>query len=88
MIFGIHLILLGYLIYRSEYIPRSGICCDQWVGLVIDRVCSRFIRTRILTVFVTFFGEFILMLYVDQGWKIKDPRSEGALVSPSATQLS
>jgi Domain of unknown function (DUF4386) len=88
-IFGVHLILLGYLIYRSGYIPRiiGILLVINGLGWVIDSLQPfLYPNAHLGFVFVTFFGEVVLMLWLlIRGWKIKDPRSEGAFVSPSTT---
>jgi len=75
VIFGIHLGLLGYLIYRSDYIPRIiGIL------LAIDGLCwvinslrpYLYPNARLGFLFVASFPELILPLWlVIRGWKIQ-----------------
>jgi hypothetical protein len=77
MIFGIHLGLLGYLIYRSRYIPRIiGIL------LVLDGVAwvinplrpYLYPNAHLGFLFIISFSELILPLWlVIRGWKIQEP---------------
>lgn len=75
VLFGIHLILLGILIYFSRYAPR-------WLGvlLVIDGggwiVSSLqpylYPHAGLRFIFVTYFGEVFLMLWLlIRGWNLK-----------------
>jgi len=76
LIFGIHLVLLGYLIYRSTYMPRSiGILLIiDGLGWVIDTLRPYLFPTAQLGfIFITFFGELIFMLWLlIKGWKIQE----------------
>lgn len=80
ILFGIHLVLLGYLIWRSGYIP-------WWIGilLVIDGLgwiadslqAYLFPSAHLAWITVTFFGELVFMLWLlIRGWKIQEV-SEG-----------
>ncbi len=77
VLFGIHLALLGCLIYRSGYIPK-------WLGilLVIDGLGwvtnslqpYLYPNANLKFIFITFFGEIFLMLWLlIRGWKIQEP---------------
>jgi hypothetical protein len=77
VIFGIHLVLVGYLIVRSRYIP-------WWLGvlLVIDGLGwivnslqpYLYPNADLRFLFATFFGELIFMLWLlIAGWRIKEP---------------
>jgi hypothetical protein len=77
VIFGIHLLLVGYLIIRSSYIP-------WWLGvlLVIDGLGWMvhsvqpylYPDANLDFLFVTFFGEVIFMLWLlIMGWRIREP---------------
>jgi hypothetical protein len=75
VLFGIHLLLLGILIYRSGYIPRLlGILvvidgCG-WVINSLQPYLSPLAHLRYL--FLTFFGEVFLMLWLlVRGWRIQ-----------------
>ena len=77
IIFGIHLGLLGYLIYRSDYIPKIiGIL------LVIDGLCwvinplkpYLYPHAHLGFFFPMSFFELILPLWLlIRGWKIQEP---------------
>ena len=76
-IFGIHLVLLGYLIYRSTYIPRilGIVLIIDGLGWVIDSLQPYFYPNAHLGfLFVTFLGELWFMLWLlIRGWKIQEP---------------
>ena len=76
-IFGIHLVLVGYLIVRSGYIP-------WWLGclLIIDGAgwiinCLQpylYPDTNLGFLFVTFLPELVFMLWLlIWGWRIREP---------------
>ena len=77
MLFGIHLLLLGYLVYRSDYIPRilGILLVIAGSGWVIYCLKPYFYPDANLQfIMVTFFGELIFMLWlVIRGWKIQEP---------------
>lgn len=79
VIFGIHLVLVGYLIYRSRYIPWIiGIVLVinglGWIADSLQPYLYPSIDTNFL--FVTFFGEIVFMLWLlIWGWRIKEPVS-------------
>jgi hypothetical protein len=79
VIFGIHLLLIGYLIARSRYLP-------VWLGalLIINGLAWMVSNLRpylypnanLGFLFVAFFGEIVFMLYLlIMGWRIQDPES-------------
>lgn len=76
VIFGIHLILLGYLIYRSGYIHKMiGILLViDGLGWEIDSLQPYFYPNAHLGfIFITFFGELVFMLWLlIRGWKIQE----------------
>jgi len=76
LIFGIHLVLLGCLIYRSGYIPRviGLLLVIDGVGWLIDGLHPYLYPSAHLGfVFYTFFGELIFMLWLlIRGWKIRE----------------
>ncbi len=79
LIFGIHLILLGFLIFRSGYIPWiiGILLVIDGLGWVIDNLQPYlYPNAHLGFIFVTFFGELIFMLWLlIRGWKIKQPNS-------------
>ncbi len=77
VLFGIHLVLVGYLIFRSSYLPR-------WLGIVLVVDGAGWIINQLQPylypgvdvgfLFITFFGEIIFMLWLlIMGWRIKEP---------------
>jgi len=75
--FGSHLVLLGYLVVRSVYIPK-------WVGICLSIAGSGYLvntlqpflfpHTDIKYITITFFGELIFMFWLlIRGWRIKQP---------------
>jgi hypothetical protein len=81
--FGIHLGTLGYLVYRSGYIPKIlGILLTiAGLGYLIDNLSPYLLPNADLRfLMITFFGELIFMLWLlIRGSKIEDPtrRSSG-----------
>jgi hypothetical protein len=77
VIFGIHLILLGVLIFRSGYIPRfiGVLLVIDGLGWMIDPLRPYLFPNATLGwIFITFFGELVFMLWLlIRGWKIKGP---------------
>ena len=77
VIFGIHLVLLGYLICRSGYIPRiiGILLVIDGLGWVIDSLQPYlYPHAHLRFLFITFFGELIFMLWLlIRGWKIQEP---------------
>lgn len=77
VIFGIHLVLLGYLIYHSGYIPRiiGVLLVIDGVGWVIDSLQPYlYANAHLGFIFITFFGELVFMLWLlIRGWKIQEP---------------
>ncbi len=76
VLFGIHLALLGCLIYRSHYLPK-------WLGilLVIDGLGwitdslqpYLYPNINLKFIFLTYFGEVFLLLWLlIRGWKIPE----------------
>jgi hypothetical protein len=80
ILFGIHLILLGYLIYRSGYIPwlLGPILVIDGLGWMVDGVQPYFFPdAKLGFIFVTFFGEVLLMFWLlIRGWKVQEPRQD------------
>ena len=76
VLFGIHLVLLGYLIFRSSYIPRiMGILLViNGLGWIIDSLGPYLLPNANLGfTFITFFGEVVFMLWLlIMGWKVQE----------------
>lgn len=76
VIFGIHLALLGCLIYKSGYIPRilGVLLVIDGLGWVIDGLRPYLCPNAHLGfIFITFFGELFFMLWLlIRGWKIQE----------------
>jgi hypothetical protein len=77
VLFGIHLALLGYLIYRSHYMPKwlGILLAIDGLGWVIEGLQPYlYPNARLRYLFITFFGELFLMLWLlIRGWKIQEP---------------
>ena len=90
IIFGIHLGLLGYLIYRSGYIPRIiGILLAlDGLGWVINPLKPYlYPNARLGFLFIMSWVELVLPLWlVIRGWKLKEPppQSHAAATSSGA----
>jgi hypothetical protein len=80
VIFGIHLVLLGVLIFRSSYIPRliGILLVINGLGWMIDRLrLYLFPDAPLGFLFITFFGEMVFMFWLlIRGWAIKEPVEE------------
>ena len=77
VLFGIHLVLIGYLIFRSRYIPwwLGVILIINGFGWVINSLQPYLYPDAHLDfIFYTFFGEIVFMLWLlVRGWKIREP---------------
>ena len=77
VLFGIHLLLIGYLIVRSRYIPwwLGVLLVINGLGWVIDSLQPYLYPDADLGfIFITFFGEVVFMLWLlIRGWKIQEP---------------
>lgn len=75
--FGIHLGLLGYLVYRSGYIPRvlGVLLAVAGLGFLVYCLGPYFYPNADLGfLMITFSGEMIFMLWLlVRGWKIQEP---------------
>ena len=75
ILFGIHLCLLGYLVYRSGFIPRTlgVLLAIAGLGWVIYELGPYFFPDAdIGFLFITFFAELIFMGWLlVRGWKIQ-----------------
>ena len=76
MLFGIHLILLGYLAYRSNFIPRILGVLLVVAGLgyaVVNLGPYLYPSVDVGWLSITFFGEVIFMFWLlVRGWKISE----------------
>jgi Domain of unknown function (DUF4386) len=77
VIFGIHLVLLGYLIYRSSYIPKiiGILLAIDGVAWVVDSLSPYlYPRAPLGFLFIFFLAELVFMVWLlVRGWKIKEP---------------
>jgi hypothetical protein len=77
VIFGIHVVLLGYLVARSGYIPRilGVLLVMAGLGYVLAYLRPYLYPDLNLGfLFVTFFGELIFALWLlIRGWRIPEP---------------
>jgi hypothetical protein len=80
LLFGIHLVLLGYLIYRSGYIPRilGILLAVDGFGWVINSLRPYlFPNAHLGYLFIAFLGELFFMLWLlIRGWKIREPTAD------------
>lgn len=76
ILFGIHLLLLGYLVYRSGYIPKiiGLLLVINGTAWVIDNVQPYFFsHVHLEFLFVAYFAELIFMLWLlIRGWKLPE----------------
>jgi len=76
LLFGIHLVLLGYLIYRSGYIPRIlGILLvvDGFGWVTSSLRPYLFPNAHLGYLVIAFLGELFFMLWLlIRGWKIRE----------------
>ena len=77
VIFGIHVVLLGYLVLRSGYIPRTlgVLLAVAGLGYVLFYLRPYLYPDLDLGfLFVTFFGELVFAVWlVVRGWRIPEP---------------
>lgn len=77
VLFGVHLVLLGWLIYRSGYIPRiiGILLIIDGLGWEIDSLQPYlYPNAHLRFLFITFLGELLFMLWLlIRGWKIQQP---------------
>ncbi|MBV8530529.1 MAG: DUF4386 domain-containing protein [Candidatus Eremiobacteraeota bacterium] len=77
VIFGIHLILVGALIYWSRYMPKwlGIILVINGLGWIVSELQPYLWPTANLGfLFFTYFGELVFMLWLlIVGWRIKEP---------------
>jgi hypothetical protein len=74
--FGIHLGLLGVLVYKSDYIPRllGALLIIAGLGYLIDGLKPiLFPNTNVDFAKFTFYGELLFMLWlIIKGWRIQE----------------
>lgn len=80
VIFGIHLVLLGYLVYRSGYIPRIiGVLLvyDGLGWVIVSLQPYLYPSAHLGFFFMTAFVELLFPLWLlIRGWKIQEPADE------------
>ena len=80
ILFGIHLLMLGYLVYRSAYIPRflGILLVVAGLGWVTHELGPYLLPNADLGfLFFTFLGESVFMLWLlIRGWKIQEPLAQ------------
>ncbi len=90
IIFGIHLVLLGYLIYRSGYIPKllGIILAALGIGWIAAELRPYLYPAANFNWFlVVAFAEILLPLWLlTMGWRIKVESDTGALSTGPATR--
>jgi len=87
VIFGIHLVLLGYLAYRSGYIPKLvGVALViAGVGYIVHNLQPYlYPDAEIGFVFATFAGELVFVLWLaTRGWRIPEPGQASTQLAPT-----
>jgi len=82
IVFGIHLALLGFLIYRSGYMPRilgALIFIDGFVWVINPLKAYLYPNAHIDFLFMISFVELLLPLWlVIRGWKLQEPSGRSA----------
>jgi hypothetical protein len=77
LIFGIHLVLLGWLIFRSSYIPKilGILLAIDGIGWIVSSLRPYlFANAPLHYISITYYGELLFMLWLlIRGWKIKEP---------------
>jgi Domain of unknown function (DUF4386) len=77
VIFGVHLVLIGWLIFRSWYVPKfiGILLVIDGLGWEIDSLRPYLYPNAALSwLSITFFGELLFMVWLlIWGWRIKDP---------------
>lgn len=86
IIFAMHLILLGYLIFRSDYIPKviGILLVIDGLGWIIDSLQPYlYPRAHLGFIFAAFFGELVFALWLlIRGWKIPEPGTSSVAPQP------
>lgn len=82
VIFALHLLLVGGLIYRSGYLPKwlGVILVINGLGWLIDSLQPYlFPNANLGFIFITFFGELIFMLWLlIMGWRLAPRKQQPA----------
>jgi Domain of unknown function (DUF4386) len=82
VIFGLHLVLIGALIYRSGYIPKllGIVLVINGLGWIVNGPQPYlYPNAKLDFIFVTFLGELIFMLWLlIMGWRIREPELDRA----------
>lgn len=77
LLFGLHLVLLGWLVYHAGYIPKliGPLLVVNGLGWVINGIQPYlFPQVPLDYLPVTFFGELVFMFWLLlRGWKIREP---------------
>lgn len=75
VIFGVYLVLLGYLVLRAGYVPKvyGVLLLIAGLGYMIHTLGAFFSpETNLDILFFTFFGELVFMFWLlIKGWKLK-----------------
>jgi hypothetical protein len=72
VVFAVHLLLLGYVVYRSGYVPKllGVLLAINGAGYLVDSLQPFTFSVRYL--FIAFFGELIFMVWLfAQGWNVE-----------------
>lgn len=80
VLFEIHLLLLGYLVFRSGYIPRilGILLVINGLGWMVDSLSPYlYPNARLGFISITWYGELVFMVWLlVRGWKIREPAVE------------
>lgn len=80
VLFEIHLLLLGYLVFRSGYIPRilGILLVIDGVGWMVDSLSPYLYPNAPLgLISITWYGELVFMVWLlARGWGIREPVRE------------
>jgi hypothetical protein len=87
-IFGLHLCLVGGLIYRSSYIPKiiGVLLVINGLGWIVSRLQPYlYPNAHLGFVFITYFGEVVFLLWLlIMGWRIAERTIPGTELRRSA----
>lgn len=89
VIFAIHLLLVGYLIVRSGYIPwwLGALLIVNGLAWIVNNLRPYLYPDANLGfIWIAFYGEIVFMLWLlIRGWKIQEPESARVRAMPAAT---